>query len=416
MKLDLTDMLYALSFALDKVETELLGVDTGHGKRVAYLALLMGEEAGYREEELRDFIGCCLLHDNALTEYIHEEISNSPMSHHLSMKLSDIAEPKRTKLDHDHSVVGEQNIRLMPFRTDVKNIILYHHENADGTGALGMTASDTNLKAQILHLADIVDVTNLLNLETMTVTELEELRGWVQSRKGSLFSEEAVELFLKAVKYDTIVQLRDKGVLSCLHERLQEKVIDYSDEEIRNISRLFAKIVDYKSEFTQNHSRGVAEKAEIMAHYYGFDAEKTTRFYFAGAMHDIGKLAVVNDILEKPGKLTVDEFAEMKNHAAASYYILSQIKEISDIVKWAANHHEKLNGKGYPQGLTADELSFEERIMACIDIYQALTEKRPYKDGMSHEKSISIMLDMAHNGELDGSIVQDIDNVMSNYA
>ena len=415
MKLDLTDMLYALSFALDKVETELLGVDTGHGKRVAYLALLMGEEAGYRDEELRDFIGCCLLHDNALTEYIHEEISNSPMSQHLSVKLSEITELKKTKLDHDHSVVGEQNIRLMPFRTDVKNIILYHHENADGTGVLGMTASDTNLKAQILHLADIVDVTNPLDLETMTVAELEELRGWVQSRKGSLFSGEAVELFLKAVKYDKITQLRDKGVLSCLHEKLQEKLIDYSDEEIRNISGLFAKIVDYKSEFTQNHSRGVAQKAEIMAHYYGFDAEKATRFYFAGAMHDIGKLAVVNDILEKPGKLTLDEFAEMKNHAAATYYILSQIKEIPDIVKWAANHHEKLNGTGYPQGLAADELSFEERIMACIDIYQALTEKRPYKDGMSHEKSISIMLDMVYKGELDGSIVQDMDSVMSNY-
>ena len=412
MKLDLTDMLYALSFALDKVETELLGVDTGHGKRVAYLSLLMGEEAGYREEELRDFIGCCLLHDNALTEYIHDEISNSPMSQLLSVKLSDIAKPKRTKLDHDHSVVGEQNIRLMPFRTDVKNIILYHHENADGTGALGMTASDTNLKAQILHLADLVDVTTPFHMENMTVTELEELRGWVQSRKGSLFSEEAVELFLKAVKYDKIVQLQDKSILSCLHAKLPEKIIDYSDEEIRNISGLFAKIVDYKSEFTQNHSRGVAEKAEIMAHYYGFDAEKATRYYFAGAMHDIGKLAVVNEILEKPGKLTIDEFAEMKNHAAATYYILSQIKEIPDIVKWAANHHEKLNGTGYPQGLTADELSFEERIMACIDIYQALTEKRPYKDGMSHEKSISIMLDMAHKGELDESIVQDISNVM----
>ena len=416
MKLDLTDMLYALSFALDKVETELLGVDTGHGKRVAYLALLMGEEAGYREEELRDFIGCCLLHDNALTEYIHEELSNSPMSQGLSVQLSDIAESKRTKLYRDHSVVGEQNIRLLPFRTDVKNIILYHHENADGTGAMGMTASDTNLKAQILHLADIVDVTNPLHMETMTATELEELRGWVQSRKGSLFSEEAVELFLKAVNYDKIVPLHDKGILPCLHEKLHEEIIDYSDEEIRNIAGLFAKIVDYKSEFTQNHSRGVAEKAEIMAHYYGFDAEKATRYYFAGAMHDIGKLAVVNEILEKPGKLTIDEFAEMKNHAAATYYILSQIKEISDIVKWAANHHEKLNGNGYPQGLTADELSFEERIMACIDIYQALTEKRPYKDGMSHEKSISIMMDMAHKGELDESIVQDIDNVMSNYA
>ena len=411
MKLDLTDMLYALSFALDKVETELLGIDTGHGKRVAYLALLMGQEAGYREEELRDFTGCCLLHDNALTEYIHEEISNSPMSQRLSVNLSDIAEGKRFKMNQGHSVIGEQNIRLLPFRTDVKDIILFHHENADGSGPLGVTASETTLKSQILRLADHIDMAN--QLETMTNTEWEELRKWVQSKTGTRFSGEAVELFLKAVDYEKIAHLQDNGVLSCLREALPEEILDYSDEEIRNIAGLFAKIVDYKSEFTQNHSRGVAQKAEIMAHYYGFDEEKSIRYYFAGAMHDIGKLIVSNDILEKQGKLTEDEFAEMKNHADATHYILSQIKGISDIAEWAANHHEKLNGTGYPRGLTADEISFEDRLMACIDIYQALTEKRPYKDGMSHEETISLMLDMAHRGELDERIVQDMDDVMS---
>ena len=414
MRLDLTDLLYALSFALDKVETELLGLDTGHGKHVAYLALLMGAEAGFREEELRDFIGCCLLHDNALTEYIHEEFAKSPMSQNISAKLTDINDLKKSKMEHDHSIIGEQNIRLLPFRTDVKNIILFHHENADGSGAMGKTASGTTLKSQILHLADIIDMTT--HLTKMTFAEFEELRGWIQNKMGSLFSKEAVELFLKAVDYEKIVCLQDKGVIPCLHEELHGEIIDYSDEEVHNIAGLFAQIVDYKSEFTENHSRGVAEKAEMMANYYGFDAEKAIRFYFAGAMHDIGKLVVVNDILEKPGKLTDNEFAEMKNHAAATHYILNQIKEIPDIVKWAGNHHEKLNGKGYPQGLTAQDLSFEERIMACIDIYQALTEKRPYKDGMPHEQSISILLDMAHKGEIDEDIVHDIDIVMNSTA
>ena len=411
MKLDLTDMLYALSFALDKVEEELLGLDTGHGKRVAYLSLIMGEEAGYQQEELRDFIGCCLLHDNALTEYIHEELSHSSMSESISVTPSDIAKLKRPELDHDHSVIGEKNIRLMPFHTDVKNIILFHHENANGSGPLGMTDSETTLKSQILRLADCVDTSK--HLTTMTTEEFEELRRWVENKAGILFSMEAAELFLKAVDYNKLVGLQNRDVLSCLREKLHKEILDYSDEEIHNIATFFAKIVDYKSEFTQNHSRGVAEKAEKMAHYYGFDDEKVLRYYFAGAMHDIGKLAVVNDILEKPGKLTENEFAEMKNHAAATHYILNQIKEIPDIVNWASNHHEKLNGAGYPQGLTAEELSLEERLMACIDIYQALTEKRPYKDGMSHEQSISIMMDMARKGELDESIVEDINNAFN---
>ena len=412
MKLDLTDMLYALSFALDKVEEELLGVDTGHGKRVAYLALLVGKEASFREEELRDFIGCCLIHDNALTEFIHDELSGSPISQRLSVDLSELVKQNGEKMYRNHSVIGEENMRLLPFRTEVKNIVLYHHENADGSGILGKTASETGLKAQILHLVDMVDVTYRLRLESMKMEDFEELCRWVQSKKGNMFSEEAVDLFLKAIDYDKILCMQQKGVMACLHEELDEKVLDYSDEEIRNIANLFAKIVDYKSQFTQDHSRGVAERSEMMARYYGFDENKTTRFYFAGAMHDIGKLVVSNDILEKPGKLTTDEYTEMKNHASATYYILDQIKEIPDIVKWAANHHEKLNGNGYPQGLVAEEISFEERLMACIDIYQALTEKRPYKDGMPHEKAMSIMLEMVERGELDENIVHDMDTAV----
>ena len=410
MKLDLTDMLYALSFALDNVEVEILGVDTGHGRHVAYLALLMGREAGFDEEELRDFVGCCLLHDNALTEFIHDELTNSVMSEGLTVDLSDIAKQTGDKLYHDHSVVGEQNIRLMPFRTDVKNVVLYHHENADGSGPLGMTVAETNLKSQILRLADYVDVA--CHLANITRDGFEALCQKVRSAKGTLFSEEAVELFFKTVDYDRIFRLHSEDILSCLHEELPKVLLDYSHEEIRNIATLFAKIVDYKSEFTQNHSTDVAKKAEFMARFYGFDEEKAIRFYFAGALHDIGKLVVSNDILEKPGRLTDDEYTTMKNHAAATYYILNQIKEIPDIREWAANHHEKLNGTGYSRGLTDQELSFEDRLMACIDIYQALTEKRPYKDGMSHEKAISILMDMVKKGELDENIVHDMDKAM----
>lgn len=411
MKLDLTDMFCALSFALDKAESEVLGVDTGHCRRVSYIALLMAEEAGLRGEELRDFIGCCLLHDNALSEYIREELTDSVVLRDLPVKRSGAAESEMGTIHHHHCVVGEQNIRFLPFHTDVKNVILYHHENADGSGVLGQTASGTPLKSQILHLADMMDITS--HLSSMTRAEFGKFRKWVRQKTETLFSAQAAELFFQAVSFDKIENLKDRQILDCLREKLHTAVVDYSDEEIRNLAGMFAKIVDYKSVFTEVHSRGVAEKAEAMARYYGFDGEKTIRYYFAGAMHDIGKLVISNDILEKTGRLTDNEFTEMKNHAAATYYILSQIKGIPDIVKWASNHHEKLNGTGYPQGLAAESLSFEEQLMACIDIYQALTEPRPYKDGIPHEKSIEIMLDMARKGELNERIIQDMSSAMA---
>ena len=415
MKLDLTDLIYALSFALDKVEYELLGVETGHGRRVACLCLFMAESAGISGEELRDYIGCCVLHDNALTESIHEELDNFKyITDGSGRQLSDVVNVDFVELDSSHSTIGERNIHLIPFRTNVDNIILYHHEHADGSGALGKTAAETGLKAQILHLADEIDIH--YKLSSLTESEFNKISEWVISQSGKMFSEKAVQLFRDAVTYDKISYLKNKGAFSSLKRELHTVTSDYSDEEIHSFAKMFAKIIDYKSEFTQTHSLGVADKAEQMADYYGFDNEKATRLYLAGALHDIGKLLVSNDILEKPGKLTDDEFSSMKDHASATRYVLRLVKGIPDVVKWASNHHEKLNGKGYPRGLTAEVLSFEERLMACADIYQALTEKRPYKDGMPHEKAIAIMQDMADKGEIDATIVQDMAIVMANVS
>ena len=412
MKLDLTDLIYALSFAMDKVEYELLGIETGHGRRVACLSLFMAEHAGISGEELRDYVGCCILHDHALTEFIHDELTkHQNVSGGVETDVSDIISADYVTHDSTHAVIGERNIRLMPFRTNVNDIILYHHEHADGSGPLGKTAAETNLKTQILHLADEVDIHS--KMSTMTESEFIKISEWVQSQSGKLFSEYAVKLFHDAVTYDKILYLKNKGAFDSLKRGLRTVRSEYSDEDIHNIANMYARIIDYKSEFTQSHSIGVAEKAEQMAKYYSFDNERTTRLYLAGALHDIGKLIVSNDILEKPGKLTDDEFASMKDHASATRYILRNIKGMPDVVKWASNHHEKLNGKGYPRGLTADELGLEERLLACVDIYQALTEKRPYKDGMSHEKTIAIMTDMADKGDIDKDIVHDMDVAMA---
>ena len=410
MKLDLTDLIYALSFALDKVEYELVGIETGHGRRVACLCLYMAEQAGISGEELRDYVGCCVLHDNALTEFIHEELGSHHISEEVKTKLSGMIDVDYITQDSIHGKIGERNIRLVPFRTNIENIILYHHENADGSGVLGKTAADTNLKTQILHLADEVDINS--KMSAMTESEFIRISEWVQSQSGKMFSEDAVKLFLDAVTYDKIQYVRNRGAFASLKRGLRTVTDEYSDEEIHNFANMFARIIDYKSEFTQSHSISVADKAEQMAKYYGFDSEKTTRIYLAGALHDIGKLIVSNDILEKPGKLTDDEFAAMMDHASATRYILRNVKGMPDVVRWASNHHEKLNGKGYPRNLTADQLGLEERLLACVDIYQALTETRPYKDGLPHEKAIAIMNDMVDKGEIDKDIVHDMDVVM----
>lgn len=146
-----------------------------------------------------------------------------------------------------------------------------------------------------------------------------------------------------------------------------------------------------------------------MAMYYDCSPEETTKLYFAGALHDIGKLVIDRDILEKPGKLSAQEYEHIQNHAYYTYDILRRIKGLEDVTLWASLHHEKLNGTGYPFGKTAVDLNRNERLLGCLDIYQALTEKRSYKDGLSHEKSIDILRDMATKGFIDANIVKDLD-------
>ena len=409
MKLNLTDMLYALSFALDTVQYEMGGISNQHGKHVAYISYFMGKYLNYDNDKLNDLVGLAILHDNAFTEYVREEYNNGNLFDYDDLtKEEDITKLRRGFLTLPmHNVVGEKNIRLIPFRTNVINVILYHHENADGSGPLKKKDYETNEMAQIIHIADMMDV--LFDLRKLTENEFDDAIIKIEKLEGKLFSKKMVDTLKNSFTYNEIKILQTEGVIPYLKNNLESKVYDYSDEQIKNICLFFARIVDYKSSITKNHSLGVAEKCYKMAKYYGFSDDKAIRLYFAGAFHDIGKLIISNDVLEKPGKLTGDEFEYIKNHANATEAILSKIEGIEDITIWASRHHEKLDGTGYNSSLSARDLSFEDRLLACIDIYQALTEKRSYKEKYIHDDSITIMKSMVADNKIDGKIVEDIE-------
>lgn len=396
MKLNFIDLLFSFSFALDCVENQLCGVTDGHSKRTACLCVLTGKQLGLPELALADLAGLALLHDNALTEYITEELESG----------SDVVKQKELIRAGKHCVIGERNIEGIPFATNVEGAILYHHENADGSGPFQKKADETPLYAQLIHLADQVDVR--WNLKNGTRGKYEHVRQYVLENQDILFSELCVTAFLAAVTEQQMEQMQEDGINRVLRELVPDCSTEYDREEIYSFCNLFAKITDYKSGFTMRHSRGIAEKAEIMGRFYGYEEEKITKLYFAGAIHDLGKLVINNDVLEKPDKLTDQEYSYMKNHAWYTYEILKRVRGLEEITSWASNHHEKLNGTGYPFGKTKDELSFEERLIACLDIYQALTEPRPYKAGFSQEQTMEIMERMIEKGEIDAGITKDI--------
>ena len=395
MRLDIIGLLSACSYALDCVEAQFVNVATGHSKRVAYMSVCMAQEFGIAGDSLQDLAACALLHDNALTQYISEEFHNV-------VDESSVQSITPNQLGI-HCIYGEENLKKYPFKTDVNGVILYHHENANGTGSFAKKWNEVPLFARIIHLCDILD--SFCRTKNIDKNTWERAKSYLIKSKGTIFDDECVDVFFKTFSKESFVLMGRANLEKLLLEKVPRTMQEYDNEVCKDIADLFAKIIDYKSEFTSKHSLGVAECAAKISRYMGYDDETVYKMYLAGALHDIGKVVIDNDILEKPGRLTSEEFSKMKNHAEVTYYILSQINDFEDIRDWASYHHEKLDGSGYPFGKKGDELTTNERIMACVDIYQALTEKRPYKDGMSHEKACEILGDMAVKGWIDRDIV-----------
>lgn len=409
MYLDLNDMLYALSYALDCVEGELLGAKAFHSERVAFVAAMTARTMGIPDSGLSDLAIAAVLHDNALTEYIGSE--------RLSLENRNVdpdsasARPLFVREIQDnferHCSVGEENVMVLPFYDRIKGAVKYHHENADGSGIYHRAPDRTPVYARLIHLADILD--NRFDLSEVNEEKHREIHAFADQERGVLFDDEVVDAFMEAFPMRTDDLLVENSSRLLLRSILPNQSREYSDEEIEGIASLFARIVDYKSHFTCTHSIEIARKVQRLAVYYKYDPDTTTRLYLAGALHDIGKCSIPNAILEKPGRLTADEFDEMKKHALITWRILDRIEGFEDIRDWGAYHHEKLNGQGYPFGKTADELNFNERLLGCVDIYQALTESRPYRRGMSHEEAIAVMEDMVSGGFIDARVTHDID-------
>lgn len=401
MEIDIIGLLSAFSFALDCVEAELIHVTSNHGKRVAYMSVCMAEKMGVSDDALRDLAACALLHDNALTQYINEEFY-SDISNIDTLKVSsDDITPRQLGM---HCIYGEKNLKKYPFKTGVKDVILYHHEEADGSGPFEKKWTEVPLFARIIHFSDMLDA--FCKAQKFDEDVFNKAVHFIEKNKDKRFDSEVTKMFFDAFDKDEFSRLGDEHIEEYFWEKVQCEKSFYSFNVLKDLADLFAKIIDYKSEFTSRHSLGVARTASKISEIMGYDKVICDKMYLAGALHDVGKIAIGNEILEKPARLTDEEFAKMKNHAGYTYMILSKVDGFEEIRDIAAFHHERLDGSGYPFGKRADELTTLQRIMACADIYQALTEKRPYKDGMDHDKACEILKDMADKNWIDKNITE----------
>lgn len=159
-------------------------------------------------------------------------------------------------------------------------------------------------------------------------------------------------------------------------------------------------ILKVSDEYTFKHSVDVATMAMIIAKTYGLSEKEIYEIGIAGLLHDIGKAKIPNEVLNKPDKLTNKEFELMKMHSTYGYQILKEKGNISNsVLLGVLQHHEKINGKGYPSGVASDKISLYARIISIADIYDALVTERPYKKAFSQRDAVEMIMSMT--GELD---------------
>lgn len=396
MKINTNELLYALSRALDCVERDAIGVTSNHSKRVAYISMRLCAKFEMDSNQIYDMAACAILHDNALTEF---------------MLTNDCKEKLTIDQLKAHCASGEENAHGFPFLGDVKNIILHHHEHWDGTGCFSISGGDISMRAAILCFADNLDL--VFSLGEDMEEKLPAIIKYIDSLSGKLYSPQVAKAFLEIIDVYFCNCLNNKNIDESLCLCTPNIYQDLHHDRLIEFGQIFASIIDSKSKFTLRHSQGVAKKSGIMANFYKFTPEHCARFILAANLHDIGKLSIPNAILDKNGKLDNDEFDIIKGHVAETEFILSSMKELEDICAWACGHHEKLDGSGYHQKLEIADIPFESRLLACIDIFQALTEDRPYRDGMPMPKAFNILDDLVNSGKIDELIVEDMKTVFT---
>jgi HD-GYP domain-containing protein (c-di-GMP phosphodiesterase class II) len=281
---------------------------------------------------------------------------------------------------------GAEITRLMGFPEETAQAIRSLDEHWDGGGHPdGLKGDEIPLLARICGLAQTVEVFHAAH----GPAEAEEV---ARVRRGRWFDPDLVDVLLAEARgglWESLAQEDLRHEVSRLEPA--DRVLVATSERLDLVSRAFAGIIDAKSPFTYRHSEGVSEVAVAMGERLGFDADAKRDMMRAGLLHDISKLGVSNRVLDKPDRLTEGEFARLKEHPKLTYDILSRIAPFRGIAETAANHHEKFDGSGYHRGLTADQLYLPSRILAVADVYDALTQKRPYREALPKEQALEIL-------------------------
>lgn len=190
------------------------------------------------------------------------------------------------------------------------------------------------------------------------------------------------------VDMEIINVLASQASISIENAKLYQNI---RDNYLKTISG-FALAVEAKDKYTHGHSENVMKYTVILAKHLGLSGMEIEHIKYAGLLHDIGKIGIEEAILNKPGKLTFEEFEQIKKHPELGCRILANVPFFEALVPLIRHHHEFYNGLGYPDGISGDKIPYGARILSVADAFEAMTSDRPYRRAMSYEKAFDILM------------------------
>ena len=347
-----------------------------HAERVAHISFHLGKQLGLSPIELDELVQSALLHDIGIFSDVEQ------------LLLADL-EPVRGRVSahcqRGHDLLAHTKL----FSSFAKNV-LEHHDYSSPT---------LRIVPAIIHLADRIDI--LLDKKRYVLWQVDDLMEYFNSKSGSIFSPDVVDA-LRGLSHIPSFWLDLENGNYHFTDGSYSPTRLLSLDELEELARMMAKLVDSKSPFTGDHSQGVTAVADFMARKLNMSERRVRLIKVAGLTHDIGKLAIPDEILMHPGALSREQRDVMKQHTYHSFYLLHSIGPGANrLAGWAAFHHERLNGTGYPFALTAPDLDTEARMMAVADISQSLLEERPYRKAMSKDKVTNILYNNVQAGHID---------------
>ncbi len=361
----------------------------GHGLRTAYISAKIGTLIGLPSNRLNKLIKAAMLHEVGFVF-----IKNRPDN------LQSIEEIALVQ----HSEIGAWMVGKLSFigdADDIAEIIRFHHVDYEQ----GMER-DVPIEAFIVKLANNIDaLQSRYDHPTLYREEMAEAIEGVRVPPEIL--DTGIELVLSA-PYQFWFALKNSPEIQKRYLKNSGRwdEIVYDLQTLDEIGSTVLNLIDFRSPITSTHSTRVAFIAEYLSRlmdepYY---IQRLARI--AGYLHDIGKVVIPIEILEKAGRLTSEEYSIIQSHICYTYLFFSKANIEPKVVNLASFHHERLDGSGYPFGLRDEHMSIPEKILQVADVAAALSEKRSYKSIMPKDSIISILKDQANSGKLCKRVVE----------